>query len=42
MILKFNLTFLKNNKNFESGTCGFRAINFRKLFFKHQGKKQVT
>ena len=42
MILKFNLSFLRKNKNFEIGTCSFRAINYWKLLFKHQINKQVT
>ena len=42
MVLKFNLSSLKKNKILQFGTRSFRVISSRKLFFKHQGKKQAT
>ena len=41
MILKLNISVIKYNKNFQFGTYSFRVISSQKLFFEHQGKKQV-
>ena len=42
MILKFNLSYLRKNKNFQIGTCGFRDINFRKFVSENHAKQSVT
>ena len=39
MILKFNLSSIRKNKNFEIETCGFRDINFRKFLSQNQEKQ---
>ena len=39
MILKFNLSFLRKNKNFEIVTCCFRAYYLLKIIFQTTNKQ---
>ena len=41
MILKFNLSSIKYNTNFQFWKYSFGVISSQKLFYKQQGKKQV-